>query len=710
LAFRWEFFKKKILTSLWLLFSFIKETLNLMSATPFKPSLFTLLVASSAICSSSLFADTVGGQIISSNWTNYGNYTFINNTDSGVNGAFLDNYGTLNFQGNFQPGTYNWAVVKQWSGSLNVSDYLAIARYSGSGYLEVDGGALNAWNRPIIVGESGNGSMGVYGGYVYAPNGFRIAMNSGSVGTLNLNSTVYTGEIHGWNGTSYLSMDGGYLQATGNNGDFLSGISTATLYNNSAIDNAGYYIGISQSLGGTGGLSINGSGTTLLYGNNSYSGRTYVNNGQLTISGGSSSSAYTIASGARLSVYGTTQLNNPNFTFSSGGGGSIYAYANNFIMGGDSTYTTTGGSRNLIIDAGGSGINLNGNKVTFDVARGTDSTADLVVSTTLSHSGSSLTKTGNGILELASVNTYGGGTTISAGTLKLGHATNTLLDTGAVTVSGGILDIGANSDTVGALTISSGSITGTSGTLTGSSYSATNASGTTTISAKLGGSAALTKTGNGALTLSGANTYTGDTTVSAGTLNINGSIAGSIEVNAGATLGGSGTIGGNAVIYGTHSVGNSPGLQSFSSNLAYKNASTTLLEFSQNSTTGRGTYFDAVNVGGNLAIESGAVLNLIFNGAGSAVLWSDALWKSNQTWLLYQVNGTTTGSFSLTKSNWLDSSGNTFNSFLNSSSFSITQNGQNVMLAYSVPEPSTYGLVGLGALALAIAARRRRKA
>ena len=64
----------------------------------------------------------------------------------------------------------------------------------------------------------------------------------------------------------------------------------------------------------------------------------------------------------------------------------------------------------------------------------------------------------------------------------------------------------------------------------------------------LGGTAdgGLTKLGAGVLALNAANTYTGNTTISAGTLIINGFIAtGAVTNYSGATLGGSGTIGGN---------------------------------------------------------------------------------------------------------------------------------------------------------------------
>ena len=64
----------------------------------------------------------------------------------------------------------------------------------------------------------------------------------------------------------------------------------------------------------------------------------------------------------------------------------------------------------------------------------------------------------------------------------------------------------------------------------------------------LGGTAdgGLTKLGAGVLALNAANNYTGNTTISAGTLIINGSIAtGAVTNYSGATLGGRGTIGGN---------------------------------------------------------------------------------------------------------------------------------------------------------------------
>jgi autotransporter-associated beta strand protein len=138
-----------------------------------------------------------------------------------------------------------------------------------------------------------------------------------------------------------------------------------------------------------------------------------------------------------------------------------------------------------------------------------------------------LTKSGAGTLTLGGANTYTGLTTVSAGTLEYG-VTNAL-STGGITVAGGTLDLNTFNETVGAVTLASGSITGSTGVLTGTSYNLTN---TGSVSAILAGTAALTKTGAGTATLSGTNTYTGVTTLSAGTLSVgsigNGGVAGNL--------------------------------------------------------------------------------------------------------------------------------------------------------------------------------------
>jgi len=143
----------------------------------------------------------------------------------------------------------------------------------------------------------------------------------------------------------------------------------------------------------------------------------------------------------------------------------------------------------------------------------------LTINSQISSGAGWLAKTGSGELVLGASNTFTGGTVISAGTLTLASATDTLSNTGAVTVDGttATLALGANSDTVGAVTLKNGgAIIGSGGVLTGSSYAVESGA----VSAILGGGASLTKTTPGTVILSGSNTYTGNTTVSAGVLSL----------------------------------------------------------------------------------------------------------------------------------------------------------------------------------------------
>ena len=229
------------------------------------------------------------------------------------------------------------------------------------------------------------------------------------------------------------------------------------------------------------------------------------------------------------------------------------------------------------------------------------------------------------------------------------------------------------------------------------------------------------KQGAGMLTLSGSNTYSGSTIVSAGELKVNGSTGtGAMTIASAATLSGTGTIGGATTISGTHMPGNSPGVQTFASDLTYTQVGLTgpkvIWELAGNTASNSPLAYDQINVGGNLNFNAGTGLTLSFGGA---VNWSHSFWSTDEQWTIYQVGGTTSGfsNLLLTSADWLDSQGNLFNSLRAGNTFSLMQIGQNVVLMYTasqfpVPEidPASCG----SALALLIGSlglmeKRRRR-
>jgi autotransporter-associated beta strand protein len=117
------------------------------------------------------------------------------------------------------------------------------------------------------------------------------------------------------------------------------------------------------------------------------------------------------------------------------------------------------------------------------------------------------------------------------------------------------------------------------------------------VISELNGPRPLEKIGAGALILAAANTYTGPTTVSAGTLVVNGSIASSaVTVNSGATLSGTGTVGGLTINSGaTFAPGNSPGTMTVQGNLAFQSGALYVVQI--NSSTASST-----NVTGSAAL------------------------------------------------------------------------------------------------------------
>ena len=241
---------------------------------------------------------------------------------------------------------------------------------------------------------------------------------------------------------------------------------------------------------------------------------------------------------------------------------------------------------------------------------------------------------------------------------------------------------------------------------------------------------------SGAWQLDGVNTYTGNTTVTAGSLLVNGSTAaGSAVVVNGGTLGGSGTINGNITVNtgGNHTAGTTgtatpAATQTIGGNLSYAAGSSVTWDLISNATTTgtAGDHFDMTAGAGTLEFASVTSFILDFNGSGgtgvagdgSVLFAEDAFWGSDKEWAVYTGAGTLTDFANLvidptSLANLTDAGGNLFSASRPGGVFAInnTMGTNNITLNYTaaIPEPGTYGIFGLGLALFGWTARRRRR-
>jgi fibronectin-binding autotransporter adhesin len=335
------------------------------------------------------------------------------------------------------------------------------------------------------------------------------------------------------------------------------------------------------TVGGTGLVSING-GTFLADGDvnvNTAGGAGPASFGQITLSGTSPVFTQNVAGavnvGAASGGSGTITINSGTFTTGTGAiavnpTGTIHVNGGTFTALGsvtnNGTVTVTSGA--LSIGNGGTTGSFAGNitnngTVTFN--RSDNSTYAGVIT-----GSGALTKSGGGILTTTGANAHTGGTTIAAGTLRIGDGGNTgsissnvtnsgnitflrsddITYSGVVSGSGSLTKDGANTLTLlgansysGATRVLAGTLQlgngGTGGSITGSITNSGNItfnrSDDVTHSSAISGSGSLNKIGLGTLTLLGTNTYSGGTTVTSGVLEV---IVGSSLGTGGVTLGG----------------------------------------------------------------------------------------------------------------------------------------------------------------------------
>jgi fibronectin-binding autotransporter adhesin len=671
---------------------------------------------------------------------------------------------------NTSNSAYTTSLTVQAGGTVTVGTQASRAgeiRISNSGnangLFDVQGGTVNVGN--------GNAANKIYFFKAGASSGYSATMTQ-SGGTVTANGLQFGGDTGSYDAASSATMhlSGGSLYVgaqgitrgsaastlpvglrlqggtLGASADWSSSLdmklTTVTLR---AADSGSVARNITLSGVLSGDDGVNGSFTksgagTLALSNiaNTFSGQVLSDAGTLQVS--SLANAGTVSSLGTGAASSVVRLGN-NAAATLEYVGTTDSSTNRSIQIGTNAATNTGSATVLNNSASGkltfSATNFNPVVSGVTVARvltlGGSNAADNTISGRIADHGGvggtiSVVKQDAGKWILGGSNTYSGLTTISGGTLALGHATDTL--DGAITVNGGTLDVD-NPDTVGVVTLTSGTISGDS-VLTASSYAVESG----TISTVLGGSGDLTKTGAGTVTLNAATTYTGNTTLSAGTLALgaSGGIAssGRVSIAQGATLdvtaqaggftlgalqvlAGGGAVAGDATILGNHAPGFSPGEQTFNGDLTYGPGASIDWELAGNTTTGRGASWDAITVIGDLSFHGATTLIPNFAASGSTVSFADTLWSSalgfnGAGWRIFDVTGAVSGLSNLSiGGSPQDSNGTAFSTAAPGLQFTFYEQGGGVYLTTvaAIPEPGSV-LALAAALSGGVLLRRRR--
>ena len=522
----------------------------------------------------------------------------LNGTSSGVVTNNATGTSTLITGGNNGGGTYSGvlqdggsgkilALSKQGSGNLNLS---GANTYSGGTTF----GAGNLWGTVSL----GSSSIGGPGTITSGPLGTGLLTINGSNSANNIIQSTDSTTRTLSNAITFL---GSNVNTTlGGTGDLIldgtinlaGGTRTFTVNNTNTT-----FSGVVSGNAGSG-LTKGGAGTLILSGNNSYSGTTTINAGVVNIRHanalGSTALGTSVAAGASLQLQGVISVGAEALSLTGNTASPFNGTDLTGALRNISDANTYGGAITLAsqaaigADAGSLSLTNTINNGGFRLI--VVGAGDISSSNSISGAGD-LLKQDAGTLTLTGNNTFGTATNavfFDKGTIKVGTGgtvgttngtstgwinmgasvagrngdSNLLARDAGVTIANPIDSRYYATDVPGTQTIGGLNATGTTnftgtlalhdnvsltaaggGTVVFSGQiqpgSLSGANNQTTGQSLVGGiGGGVTKIGNGTVILTNANTYTGATTVSAGTLNVSGSIAGTsnVAVNGGGTL------------------------------------------------------------------------------------------------------------------------------------------------------------------------------
>lgn len=497
-------------------------------------------------------------------------------------------------------------------------------------------GALGNATSDVLVGNTtGSANAWLLADTAGVTIGRNIRLQSGNTGT---------GTVGGLNTSGTVTYSGNVILGT--NSGAAKGL-VAYAASGGTVELTGGILRATSATGTTDTLSVNGAGTVVLKGTNTFTGATAVNGGTLLLD-------HTANNDSKLSITAALTLSGGSLSVLGNTAAATNVSVNGLSLG-SATAPLGGGGRVTVTSAAGQTTTLNLGAITRNAGGSVDFVPVSVGGGTAVIK-TSATNTAAGILggyatfnknDWAVVDGSGNVAGLTAGsyTTSFGAGLHTSRSSSQALASGGATTntlrftaaaaITFNSTTPGTLTLESGGIlvasgtgatsiggTGTRGTLSSSTGDVVvhqqSTSGTLTINSVINGSY-LTKSGDGTLALSATNLFTGGTIINGGTLSIAafgnlGATAAGVTLNGGtlAITTGTFTTSGTTFSASQHpiTIGPAGGTFNFTANVSLQGGGL----------TGSGTLVKmgagAVNVGSNSSSFSG---DIIING-GSIVM------------------------------------------------------------------------------------------
>jgi autotransporter-associated beta strand protein len=463
-----------------------------------------------------------------------------------------------------------YSIGRQATANPAFANSTGVLNIAGTGLVDVQAGELINGDRDAggAAGALTSSTINMTGGTLRIRSGANLWLsafnNTGAIdsvfnlngGTLEIGDGRLQANYGGGGGVYQFNLGNGTIKVidsalvTSVDGILTGGSATTGV----KVDTNGIGATWNGVLSGTGWLVKTGAGTLNLGGVNTYTGGTAFNGGTVLVD----SLTDLGANSAALSFNGGTLQLGANSTLINKAGVAV-------TMAGAGTIDTNGFSTFMDGNISGSGA---------------------------------LTKAGLGTLDIAGANNgHTGALNVLAGSLTASAVGgNHIGDTSAVTVSAGAtLNVGP--ETIGSLAgaglvnITAGSTLTTGGDNTSTIWTGTT--GATT--------GALTKVGVGTFTINANTLYTGLTTVGAGELRLNGSLADSLLIASGARFSGNATVNGSVTNNGAINPGNSPGTTTIIGNYTAGLGAVLNMEVQFNNAAApvNGVTNDFISIGGN---------------------------------------------------------------------------------------------------------------